>query len=289
MKTLFFSVTLCLLCICGGNVNASDGDGLGSIFGPAPRFLTHPDIDEVMPHYVKLNQHGCWVISVDTPTVSDCDIITVKTKTGTTLKDIIAQVRCNSGGDLKDKAKEVAKELNAASDLNNDPIEAVASNGKIMITANTGSSIEDIDFSNDTKEANNKIEEVPEQANNKMVFHRYSDDITGDGMAYIEYNNTVNITVPTCQGDSLYQVLYCAKNYLKAMGVNCFIGIDASGGYWLVHDMDSSVNKLGQTINSVSFGCTDKTMDQRVITHDNIPLCIGITVDIAEYNMLVIE
>jgi hypothetical protein len=288
MKTLFFSVTLCLLCICGF-ANAQDGDGLGSVIGPKPMFATKVDIDEVMPHFKEKSPRNCWVISVDTPTVSDCDIIIIKTKTNGVAKDIVAQVRCTKGQSIKEKAKSIAKELNAASDLNSDPIDAIASNGQVMVTANTGSSIEDIDFSNDTKEANNQIEEYKEKSTDKMAFHRYSDDITGNGMAYIEYNDTVNITVPTCQGDSLYQILYCAKTYLKAMGVDCWIGIDASGGYWLAHNMDNYVTKIGQTVNSVSFGCTDKTMGQRVITHDNIPLCVGVAVDIAEFNVLIME
>lgn len=268
---LFAAIITVLVAVGVGVARAQDLDGIGSVVGPG---VSGP----------ASGGESSWNLILDDPTESDCDIATIKAKdkAGNETK-IVAQVTSLAGYKKKDKAKKLAEEINKASALKWDPIEAVASNGVILLTANAGFSIEAVSFDNATKQEKNSVKEIDAEmpAGSKLGAIRLSGDILGKTVAgdpsvlNIGFND-VWIEVNLEHGDDIFDLLVSIHKWLSDNGIPAWVAVDTDGGYWLFYNVPI-LNENGMKVSSVNFGNTDYLLEQKVYSGPMVYFFYGVT------------
>lgn len=214
-----------------------------------------------------------WTMTLSSPTVSDCDIVTITcydAEGGE--KTVTAQTRSSNGASAKDKAEAMADDINNASDLAGDPVDAVSSNNHIMITEQNGFKIETISFTNDTKEPTNKIVNTD---NNKSIVKSAwirlsgrTKGLDGNGNRSVLCYGTKDrwYAVGLSSEDKIGQLIKMAKENLIALGFDAWIGVDLNRGVWLIFSSESG---------DINFGCTDETLEQRAMLLPQVELFHG--------------
>ena len=289
LKRILFCVLILYLAPFAFAQNDTDGTEIFTPMDniPSGKVLKDVDIDEAMPHY--MSNGTSWVITVSDVTISDVDIVTIQGTNQSGDFKVVSQTTSLTGTDPKEKAKQIAKDINEASDLKGDPVDAVSSNNKILITANSGSDISSIKFSNDTGEKENKLEKIQDPQGPAYVtaLYRCYGQISGintygtNSELKIGFNGESLTTILT-GSDLIEEVLYYFKTFLESYALDCWIGLDQYGGYWLIYNIPAIASNKNLSY-SLDFGVTDTLLMQSIYMQDLIDVSSGSTLIFEEF------